>query len=299
MDSNSREQRRDDRRRRLRQERLVALLVVVAVASFSLVYFLVVPALRGPANADRTSATAGEAQPAGIVASTAATRDGTSVSAGSSPTATSTPSRSATANVVAEQAPPIRPRIKQHPIEFGSTRQAEMKAYSRRHYGDASIVLDPKVVVLHYTAGGTVESAWDLFNSDQPNVGEKPGTVTHFIIDKDGTIHQLIPLDMRGRHTIGLNHVAIGIEFVQDAGSGDTWATSQILHRATQIKAGLALVRWLQYRFDIKTKNVIGHGSADDSPFFKDLEGWTNDHGDWGRGAVATFQKRLEKQAEQ
>ena len=102
-------------------------------------------------------------------------------------------------------------------------------------------MLDPKVVVLHYTAGGTYQSAWSLFNSDQPNVGEKPGTVAHFIIDKDGTIYQLVPLDLRGRHTIGLNNVAIGIEFVQAAGSGDTWATSQIFQRAAQIKAGLAL----------------------------------------------------------
>ena len=180
-----------------------------------------------------------------------------------------------------------------NPITFGAKRRAEMIGYSRRHYGDATVVLHPRVIVLHYTAGGTWRSAWSLFQSDVPNVGEKPGTVAHFIIDKRGGIHQLLRLDIRGRHVIGLNHVAIGIEFVQAAGSGDAWATGQILHRSAQIDAGLALVRWLRARYHIPMSNVIGHGMANHSPLFRDREGWTNDHADWQAPAVRRFRRLL------
>ena len=36
----------------------------------------------------------------------------------------------------------------------------------------------------------------------------------HFIVDRDGTIHQLVRLKWMCRHTVGLNHVAFGIEHV-------------------------------------------------------------------------------------
>ena len=168
-----------------------------------------------------------------------------------------------------------------------------MAEYSQRHYGDSSIVLAPKVIVLHYTAGSTWQSAWNLFDANQPNLGEQPGTVAHFIIDKDGTIYQLIPLDVRGRHTVGLNQVALGIEFVEEGAGGSAAAVHNIFSRQPQLDAGLDLVRWLQYRFDIPTSDVIGHGTANDSRFFRDDEGWTNDHSDWGSADVRLFHQRL------
>lgn len=286
-DDSRRRSLREAKRRRLRVERLTALLVLAAVCSFSAVYFLVMPALRSQAKHPGRSAAVTDRSASALSPSPSPT-DNPSAAANSP-----TPATAATDSPRPESNPPPRPSIKDDPIDFGSKRRAEMAAYSRRRYGDSTVHLDPKVIVLHYTAGGTYQSAWSLFNSDQPNMGEKPGTVTHFIVDKDGAIYQLLPLDVRGRHTVGLNHVAIGIEFVQDAGSGDTWATGQILRRSPQIRAGIELVRWLQYRFDIKTKNVIGHGTANDSPFFKDLAGLTNDHGDWGSGPIRSFHKRL------
>ena len=172
-----------------------------------------------------------------------------------------------------------------------------MAEYSLKRYGDSSIVLKPKVIVLHYTAGGNWEGAWSLFDSNTPNASgipnDLPGTSAHFIIDKDGTIYQLLPLDLRGRHTIGLNDVAIGIELVEEGSGGSSAAVRNIFHRKAQIDAALALVRWLQYRFDIPNKDVIGHGTANDSPYFKDLEGFKNDHSDWGAADVRLFQKRL------
>ena len=78
-------------------------------------------------------------------------------------------------------------------IPFGPKRRSEMAAYSRRHYGDASIVLHPRVIVIHFTAGDTYESAHALFAEDIPNMGELPNVVSHFVIDKDGTIYQQLP----------------------------------------------------------------------------------------------------------
>ena len=110
-----------------------------------------------------------------------------------------------------------RPRIVQRRIPFGAARRRQMRAYSRRHYGEATARLrDPKVIVQHYTASSTYASAWNTFAANAPDVelGERPGVCAHFLIDRDATITQLVPLRLRCRHTIGLNHVAIGVEHV-------------------------------------------------------------------------------------
>lgn len=283
-----RRERREALRKRTRQQRAVVLVVLAGVGSFLVFYLLVIPVIRGDKDGSvARQDVAADALPGSPAptASTGPVADGTP-SASPMP-ATNTPSPNPTPR------PPAKPPIIWRPISFGADRRAQMAAYSQRHYGDSSTVLDPKVIVLHYTAGSTAESAWQTFQSNAPNVGELPGTVSHFIIDKDGRILQLIPLDLRGRHAIGLNHVAIGIEFVQEAGASDTWAVGQIFRRHAQIEAGLKLVRWLQYRFGIRTGDVVGHGTANDSRYFKDLKGWTNDHADWGPSAVRLFHKRL------
>lgn len=186
-----------------------------------------------------------------------------------------------------------KPSIVADYIPFGAQRRQQMADYSQRRYGDSSTTLKPKVVVLHYTADGTAQSVHDYFAANQPNGGELPGVVAHFIVDKDGAVYQELPLDTRGRHAIGLNHVSIGIEFVQDGGSGPEWADQQILRRKKQMAGGLALVAWLQEKYGIDDRDIIGHASADDHRYFKDLAGMHNDHGDWLGGDVAQFRKTL------
>jgi hypothetical protein len=270
----------------VRTQRLIALIVGAGCVSFLLFAFVIIPALRGDGE-EATPATS----PTAVVAAAA------TPTASAKAVATPTPTAVATDTVPVEVVAPPRPRIVQKPIAFGAERREQMAAYSLKRYGDSSIVLAPKAVVLHYTAGGNWQSAWELFDSNTPNASgipnDLPGTVAHFIIDKDGAIYQLIPLDLRGRHTIGLNHVAIGIEFVEEGSGGTSSAVRNILQRKPQIDAGLALVRWLQYRFGIPTRDVIGHGTADDSHLFKDLQGFKNDHGDWGAAQVRLFRERL------
>ena len=98
------------------------------------------------------------------------------------------------------------------------------------------------MIVLHY-AGGTWAGARGTFAADTLNMGELPGTCAHYLVDKDGTIYQLVPTSVRCRHTIGLNDQAIGIEMVQEGGSSASWADQQILDRPAQVGAALALVR--------------------------------------------------------
>ncbi len=188
----------------------------------------------------------------------------------------------------------LKPAIVRDLIPYGDKRRAQMAAYSARHYGKrTSWLTEPKAVVLHFTAGSTYASAYWTFHANVPYRGELPGVSCHFVIGKDGTIHQLVPLAVRARHCIGLNHVSIGIEFVQETGAGGHWADRQILARKRQVNAGLRLVRYLMARYGIAKKNVIGHAMANDSPFFKDLRGWRNYRSDWLAVDVREFRSRL------
>jgi hypothetical protein len=194
------------------------------------------------------------------------------------------------------EAAAAKPSITADPISYGGARKAQMAAYSRRHYGQREWRLtDPKVIVLHFTATDSYDSVWSSFDSNAPNLGERPGVCSQYVIEQDGTIDELVSPGIRCRHTIGLNQVAIGIEMVQSTGRGSHWADQQILGRRKQIGSALRLVRWLQVRYAIPTDEVIGHSMANDDRYFKDLEGWTNDHTDWLKRDIKEFRHRLKR----
>ena len=189
---------------------------------------------------------------------------------------------------------PTSATIRWDPIPYPESRLTQMADYARRHYGVHTATITPKVIVLHFTESDTWSSVWNLFASNAPNRGEYPGTCAQFVIDKSGVVHQLTPATRMCRHTVGLNHVAIGIEFVQAThGNSSSWADRQILERDAQVEAGLALVRRLQSTYDIPDANVIGHASADDSRYFVEHLGWVNTHTDWQPADVARFVARL------
>ena len=189
-----------------------------------------------------------------------------------------------------------KPRIEFDPIPYDSARKRQMAAYSDRHYGDREWRLEnPRAIVLHYTAGSTYSSAWNTFASNAPSLGERPGVCAQFIVDKDGTIYQLTRLAVRCRHTIGLNHVAFGIEMVQED-LGGSHATSQaILDREEQARSAVRLAAWLRDRYGIGSRDLIGHAMANDSRLFEDRKGWRNDHTDWPKAETRTFRKRVNR----
>jgi len=179
-------------------------------------------------------------------------------------------------------------------IDFPQRRKDEMATYSLRHYGASSWRLNPSMIVLHFTETDTAAAARNGFANDSPNLGELPGTCAHFIVAQNGDVWQIVPTNVRCRHTIGLNDKAIGIEIVQRTqGNSSHWADQQILDRPAQIAAVLALLRSLQRDYGISTFNIIGHATANEAPQFRDLQGWRNDHTDWQAQDVLEVRRRL------
>jgi len=195
----------------------------------------------------------------------------------------------ALALAVALVAPP-KPHIVWKPIPFGASRIAETAAYAQRHYGTRTATLKPRAIVEHVTATSTFSSAYNTFRADVPDaeLHELPGTCAHFIVDRDGTIYQLVRLDRICRHTVGLNWAAIGIEHV---GLSD----GQVLGDAAQMRASLALTLWLMWRYDIRLANVIGHNESLTSPLHKELYApWRcQTHADWRRADTDVYRARL------
>ena len=186
---------------------------------------------------------------------------------------------------------PPKPAIVSKPIPFGAQRRTETAQYAARHYGLRTWRLDrPKVIVEHYTASNSFSSAWNTFASDAPDaeLGERPGTCAHFVIDRDGTIYQLVPLNTICRHTVGLNWTAIGIEHV---GTSD----ASVMQNAPQIAASLQLTLWLMHRFGISLPNVIGHNESLTSRYRRERYApWRcQTHGDWNHADMQTYRARL------
>jgi N-acetylmuramoyl-L-alanine amidase len=184
-----------------------------------------------------------------------------------------------------------KPTIVSKPIPFGAKRKQEMAAYAQRHYGISSYRLSsPHVIVEHYTVTSTFSATWNTFAPDRPDaeLHELPGTCSHFVIDRDGTIYQLVPLSIMCRHTVGLNYTAIGIEHVG-------FSDADILNRPPQLKASLRLTHYLQCRFGITLPNVIGHNESLSSPFHKELVPALKKqtHGDWTHADMEIYRRKL------
>jgi N-acetylmuramoyl-L-alanine amidase len=168
--------------------------------------------------------------------------------------------------VAALLAPAPRPHIVQKRIPFPPKREREMRAYAIRHYGLHTFLLrNPKVIVEHYTETSSFGPVWSTFAHDVPDVElhELPQVCAHFVIDRDGTIYELVPPSIMCRHTVGLNWTAIGIEHV---GMSD----AQVMSDRRELNASLKLTRWLQQRYGILTRNVIGHAESLSSPYHRE-----------------------------
>jgi len=184
-----------------------------------------------------------------------------------------------------------QPTIVQKPIPFPRARKTQMAAYAKRHYGiDSYRLRDPKVIVEHYTVTSTFQQTFNTFapNTPDPELKELPGTCAHYVIDRDGTIYQLVPRSIMCRHTVGLNYTAFGIEHV---GMSD----GDVMGNKRQLAASLRLTRWLRCRYGIATKNVIGHSESLSSPFHTERVDRlkTQTHGDMTAATMRKYRARL------
>jgi N-acetylmuramoyl-L-alanine amidase len=185
------------------------------------------------------------------------------------------------------------PPVKQKHIPYGSKRKSEMAAYARRHYGiDDFRLRKPHVIVEHYTDGDSFGSAFNTFAPDRPDseLHELPGVCSHYVVDKNGLIYQLVSTRIMCRHTVGLNYTAIGIEHV---GRSD----GQVMGNSRQRRASLRLTRMLQGRYRIKTRDVIGHNESLSSPYHRErvarLRHQT--HGDFRHSTMKRYRRFLSR----
>ena len=184
-----------------------------------------------------------------------------------------------------------KPRILWKPIPFGPNRRAETIAYAQRHYRlDRWRIVGPHVIVEHISLVHSFSSVYSTFAPDVPDseLHELPGLCTHFVVDRDGTIYQLVRLDTICRHTVGLNWTAIGIEHV---GLSD----AQVLGNPRQLAASLRLTLWLEQRFHIALRNVIGHNESLTSPYHRELVPSLRcqTHSDWRRSDMEVYRRKL------
>jgi len=143
------------------------------------------------------------------------------------------------------------------PIDYSPDRVRLSIEYLKDHYNiiQNSAVISPKMIVLHYTAGGTVETNYKYFNKTHlesaRNVLKKQSVLnvsSQFIVDRDGTIYQLMEPNQFARHTIGLNYCAIGIENI---GSKNQPLTEK------QSTSNAQLIKYLTKKYNIEY--LIGH----------------------------------------
>ncbi len=161
----------------------------------------------------------------------------------------------------APAAPPSGPTIVDKPISFTAERKRLTIEYRQIHQDPKSddIAIEPKMIVLHYTNGGSATNTWRYFNHTVLESGRRKlrgaGAVNvsaHFLVDRDGTIYRLMPETWMARHCIGLNHISIGVENV---GDGDKFPLTP-----AQVEADAALVRHLVGKYDIT--HLIAHSES-------------------------------------
>lgn len=147
------------------------------------------------------------------------------------------------------------------PIQFSDERIALTRQYQLTHYGidSPSITIEPKMIVLHWTCIPSLALTHRVFDSptfppSSPRRNELPDELnvsSHFVVDRDGRIYQLMPENWMARHVIGLNHYAIGIENIGGVDGRDDLTKAQI-------KANAFLVCYLKQKYP-QIEHVIGH----------------------------------------
>lgn len=152
----------------------------------------------------------------------------------------------------------VQKEIVDIPIIFDEQRIELTKEYLAQRYGleqDTTTIV-PQMIVLHWTAIPTLKRSFATFNRStlpnwRPDLENVSGlnVSSHFLVDRNGTIYRLMPETIMARHTIGLNHCAIGIENV---GGTEGFALTR-----KQLKSNIFLVKYLASKYNINY--VIGH----------------------------------------
>jgi N-acetylmuramoyl-L-alanine amidase len=119
--------------------------------------------------------------------------------------------------------------------------------YFKKTYGVNSLYFKPSMLVMHYTVVPTAEQTYSVLQRRRVSV--------HFMVDRDGTIYQLLPLDRRCTGAYGVNHKAISVEMVAAT-------ESDLLSRPYQVFRSFCLARYLMAMYHIPSNKVVGHSEV-------------------------------------
>lgn len=148
-------------------------------------------------------------------------------------------------------------KIIQLPIHYGKERINLSLDYLKNRHGinQSSPIITPKIIVLHYTEGGTIKSMHNYFNpatiENARQLNKKASTLnvsSQYLVDRDGKIYQLMPDTLFARHAIGINYCAIGVENI--GGEHNPLTEAQVTSNAN-------LVRYLCKKY--KIEYLVGH----------------------------------------
>jgi len=151
--------------------------------------------------------------------------------------------------------------IIQKPILFSQKRINLTKSYIQKHYGldVKNIKIVPKIVVVHWTAVKTFDASFqrlyqEELMSDRADIAAASAlnVSAHFLVDRDGTIYQLMPDNFMARHVIGLNYSSIGIENVGGEDNKKEDLTP------AQLQANINLINYLKAKYPT-IGHIIGH----------------------------------------
>ncbi len=147
-------------------------------------------------------------------------------------------------------------------LDYLERHHKELYDERRNVEGVDAIRFEPRVVVLHYTVIPTLEKTLNYFAREEIEAARatihengRLNVGIHFVVDRDGSIYGLYPETLIARHTIGLNHVAVGIENI---GDGDLCSDAELPMTDAQVAANVALVKYLAGRYP-SLEWAIGH----------------------------------------
>jgi beta-N-acetylhexosaminidase len=157
------------------------------------------------------------------------------------------------------------------PIIFDAQRKYLTATYREKHTGDCDykskgveecIRIEPKLIILHMTEIKNLEASFE--HMKEPVLSEEREKLisrsydrlnvsAHYLIDRDGSIYNLMPEYYMARHAIGVNHNSIGIENVGTNKEGPS---------QEQIESAKKLVTYLMKKYGIPLNNVYSHAGT-------------------------------------
>lgn len=149
------------------------------------------------------------------------------------------------------------------PINYNAERKILTAIYRKEHTGDCDfekqgldkcIKIIPRLIIMHMTANESLEKSLLLYYSPflkknkniLKNDGGNLNLSVHFLIDKDGTIYNLMPETYMSRSALGINHLSIAISNVGFSPTNK------------QVKSSVRLIKYLLKKY--KTiKGLLAH----------------------------------------